>query len=553
MSYIMVNVQGADREVHQQMHGADADRLIAALSADPETVAELELAVGRFVSRSAAEHRRETAPGSADDQLPPRAIPDFIYWEPGPNHVPYDAGILFIDLIGRVAAAESSYSALSRRGKVQWHDGDSAGCELGYVLADDWLLLKRIDSFACASARRRAERNAAGRHDDRKVLYDACPEFLAAAVFRCQDEIRAADDEALHGLVREIHVRWLMTPRDDLAGASPRDRLINERHEHLEDDLQCQQTRWSRVGSSPPGIPRDSSAYRYAGFGRHEIVLYHELVRELAIDCAERVRDCPLTAADVPGEVDRLSMRLQQWLHDPQPEELIGKTPAAVIDRERRRLPECVSGEAAMIDCDCPICQMMADGSLGPTFWGLDGSHLDDDFAFSFHQSYDEWKAEQAEWDFLADQWETARQRDAAFVDGRSELDEYLNVDAEQARIWQSSYSNREATAELTASQALPLLLFGIGAHLAEIGLDLGDSSREARALREDFARLRQAIDDTCGWLVRSAGSRFADTLDQMISEHPALAAKGDDLTRQIEHLVERCGELFDTSDDGAP
>ena len=40
--------------------------------------------------------------------------------------------------------------------------------------------------------------------------------------------------------------------------------------------------------------------------------------------------------------------------------------------------------ETHEIDCDCPICNMMADGTFGPAFAGIDSHHLelDDEFAF---------------------------------------------------------------------------------------------------------------------------------------------------------------------------
>jgi len=59
---------------------------------------------------------------------------------------------------------------------------------------------------------------------------------------------------------------------------------------------------------------------------------------------------------------------LEAWLDTPDPE-LDGRTPRSIITHERARLPEAMSGHDAVIDPDCPCCQMMAEMS-GPGFWG---------------------------------------------------------------------------------------------------------------------------------------------------------------------------------------
>lgn len=44
------------------------------------------------------------------------------------------------------------------------------------------------------------------------------------------------------------------------------------------------------------------------------------------------------------------------------------------------------------------MCQMFGDETsplgMGVGFWHLDGSHMDDDFAFSFYRTREEWEAE---------------------------------------------------------------------------------------------------------------------------------------------------------------
>lgn len=57
-----------------------------------------------------------------------------------------------------------------------------------------------------------------------------------------------------------------------------------------------------------------------------------------------------------------------------------------------------MTGHEAVIDYDCPLCAMQAD-LPGPVFWLLDGCNMDDDFAFSFHCTPEEWEVEQREYE----------------------------------------------------------------------------------------------------------------------------------------------------------
>jgi len=62
---------------------------------------------------------------------------------------------------------------------------------------------------------------------------------------------------------------------------------------------------------------------------------------------------------------------------------------------------------------------MMADEEqFGPMFWGLDGCNMDDDFAFSFHRTRDEWEEERRKWEEFNlefDERERKRRRDDPF------------------------------------------------------------------------------------------------------------------------------------------
>jgi hypothetical protein len=87
--------------------------------------------------------------------------------------------------------------------------------------------------------------------------------------------------------------------------------------------------------------------------------------------------------------------------------EYMGRTPAAIIDRARRRVPEAMSAHEVLHD-DCAICQAMAEDEdmFGSGFWGLDGCNMDDEFVFSFHPTREEWDEEQREREEWNRKWE---------------------------------------------------------------------------------------------------------------------------------------------------
>ena len=102
-------------------------------------------------------------------------------------------------------------------------------------------------------------------------------------------------------------------------------------------------------------------------------LMYYDLVRHLlpkvgtAWPSRRRTRArAALFQPDVSCEelIGRLRP-LQEGLFD-VPCEDSAVTPGKLIALERERIPYTVSGEEAMVDPDCPCCQMMADPEFGP-------------------------------------------------------------------------------------------------------------------------------------------------------------------------------------------
>jgi hypothetical protein len=373
MSEIRINILDANRAVNGTLHGSIADAVLAGLAAEPETIEELEDAMVRFAKP--ADNKRHLA-GFFD----------------GVNEEPWDAGIVFVNLAARVFAAESSYSILMPEGEVQFHNGrELTEVWLPYRVPPDWLFFDSMDEYNALADQRRARRAAVPPIDARPVLYGTIADFVA-------NECRAARESNKEYPVAEIHAKWLMVPRIQLGGQAPREILLMKR-EHIDWDMQSREVQWSRLKEPAPCLNKGSYAYRFAGFGTHEIVIYYDLVRMLITDCWQRMSD--EKGISIPDEIARLEQVKAEWLDSPGPE-YGGKSPSSLIEYERIRLPWVSSDEDSPFEDDCPCCQAMAKESLGPGFWHLDGCNMDDGFAFSFCCTQEEWEEEARRMDEIA-------------------------------------------------------------------------------------------------------------------------------------------------------
>jgi hypothetical protein len=376
----------------------------------------------------------------------------------GQNTEPYDAGLVVIDLVARLVVVDSSYSAPGKSGTIFYHNGRcGTNKALRYHLADDWLFLRDGDNWRHIAEERRQERTARPRPDARKVFYGKpMLEFVARECFaafarrdeiavavreqwaqdardRLGDESNFAPDEIdaaelnldetapmtwpgqvhhvspFYDALKQIHATWLLTRRDDLGGACPRD-VAFQRRGHLASDLQDRCEQWSLMDQCPRGLDESCDAFMHGGFGTHELVEYYHLVRELLWSSWERLTELAqppnetltqgwyLVGDFLTTEIPRLERVREAWLDAPDPE-MHGRTPRSIIARERARLPEVVSARDAMIDPDCPTCQMLAE-MPGPMFWHLDGCSMDDDFAFDIYRHTREaWEEERRSWD----------------------------------------------------------------------------------------------------------------------------------------------------------
>jgi hypothetical protein len=267
---------------------------------------------------------------------------------------------------------------------------------LWFQLSSEWEISEDADHWSSVVAAARARRQTPGPQDVRKILYDRAIEYLLAESLSAAAAVRhlPAAELSFHAvrLTRDVHARWLTTPREDLHGRSPRDILL-EKREFIDFDLRSRCDQWRLTGKCPPGLARSSTAYQHAGFGTHEIVMYYRMIRMLLGAFWQQAGR--REAMDPDRELARLERERDAWLVRPCQTIDQHWSPATMIHRERARLPLAVFGRSDAGDCDCALCRLADDS--GPVFVQLDGSELDDAFAFSFHATYAQWQAEREE------------------------------------------------------------------------------------------------------------------------------------------------------------
>lgn len=397
MSEVKLNLIDSTRVLQGEIHGSVADSCVAALSAEPETIAELEAALtryrrsldgrGHFASFRSQDYRANSSPELDTER--------------------WDAGIVVIDLAARIVASESSYSQPGPEGQVSYHDGHSATeISVLYRVPENWLFVNSVDAYQWSRERRLRERAANPSFDARPVLFGRpLLEFIVNAYQSLPAENRAlfsldhsatTEDEKMQSALRKeistIHARWLLTPRSDLRNQSPRDVLL-AKQDFIDFDLHTRSLQWSLQNEGPPCLSVDSFAYRLAGFGTHEWVVYYDLVR-LVISS---LGSSDPGSGQVLEHLARLEQIKTEWLESPQAD-FDGHIPAILIDNERKRLPQALLPHDMIIDDDCPVCRAFGDETsplgMGVGFWHLDDSQMDDDFAFSHYKTREEWEAE---------------------------------------------------------------------------------------------------------------------------------------------------------------
>lgn len=373
MSELTFNIIDNSRTVSGYAHGSFVPTLLAALAAEPETIAELESACERFRDENAIYN-------------------PFAWFYDGPDDEPYDAGIIYVDLAARLIGCDSSIGLVAHEGTVDLKTSDGNQFPLQYAIPPDWTIKDSVLDFRRRADELRSRRASNPRTEVRPVLYgDPLYEFILSECGSC----RGLDD---YDLIVDVHARWLMTARSDLAGQTPREALLDG-HEFVQRDLHSRELQWSFTGFCPPPLDVDSQAYRLARFGANEIFVYHDFVRYL------------VTAAFAEEKIDIEDLRAvaADWMTSPNPE-YSGRVPNDICESDRRRINLTANTSEFLVDEDCEICQMMAAEFDTPMFWGLDGSSMEfDRFEFSLTSTREEWEEDQRRFESFSREFEERR------------------------------------------------------------------------------------------------------------------------------------------------
>lgn len=554
MSDVRLVIRDASRSITGTCELGFADAVVAALSDEPETIEEMDAALARFRLPGKATFFRGFAEGDRDE--------------------PHDSGVVIVDVTARLAAygvpGVPEFELLSAA-CIPYRDGTAdTDVLVRFHLPDDCLILRDVAGWRELAEHRRRERAAYVPIEFRPVVYGRpLVEFIAAECFKVPlvplpenpleeqgNKRNFAPDHPDLALVRDVHARWLTTPRQNLCGAAPRDVMLHNKKTigwNLEDRSQ----QWSEMRGCPPGLGVETHAYRFSGFGTHECVVYYEMVRMLVWACRDHVREqaadqvakpAYLSIGDfIAAEVPILEKLRDEYLATPEPE-YSGRTPRDVIENERRRIPEGGPAHEHIVDHDCPLCQMMAD-MPGPMFWWLDGCNMDDDFAFSFHRTREEYDEEKQKWADFDRKYEETRAEEKRLGVEQPPGGGYASPDY----VWERSFVAKEG-ADFPAMR-----LFAVGSRLAELVYDLKYLT-EARnlidQLSRNFGNLREVTqsDEFGEALVEPVVTKFCETLDAVAASRSDLAAKCESLESDLKRFWETPSEVDpESGGDGNP
>ncbi|HYV37657.1 MAG TPA: hypothetical protein VE988_18355, partial [Gemmataceae bacterium] len=141
----------------------------------------------------------------------------------------------------------------------------------------------------------------------------------------------------------------------------------------------------------------------------------------------------------------------------------------------------------------------------------------------SFYRTREEWDEEQRrfeEWSRKFD--EEQRERKAVKPDV----------------VWQRSYVNTEALGD-----SPQMVLFALGAHLAELTQDLKDAAADQGLIDElnrVFGNLSDVVQQSKPDLIEPVARRLCDSLALIGENHAELAVKCDDLEQQLDAFVRK-------------
>jgi hypothetical protein len=558
MSEVKLVIRDVNEDRSGIVHGSVADCVIAALSADPVSITELDAAVDRFTLES-----------------PVRG--HFPHFRHRLDTEPWDAGLVVIDLAARLVVIDSTYSTPRKQGIVtrcNVANIEGGQVHLRYRMSDEWMFLSEATNWQGIARIRRQQQADQPEIDLHEIFYgEPMLRFIINGCrkqFAHRDEIAKQvrlewierrrrwnvrfatetqpDPESLtmhdlaheedptediehriyYGTIRDIHADWLMTPCPELNDQLPRAVMLRDR-DRLSGDMSDREDQWSILERCPPGISPESHAFQFSGFNTNEIVMYYDYVREVAWSCWDRLRTmsddelkslaAPQTAMEefTRAEVKRLREVGDDWLDAPWDEDPM-RTPRGIINLERRRQPN--GGQFHPIDPDCSCCQELA-AMPGIGFWHMDGCNMDDLFAFGYHyDTIEEWEKNQEDYRELSDQmdeeWKLAKEWNLPpqFSEPSAEFDD----------VWRMVV--KEADGEIPLGQRLNRVGHEAISVIVQFRIAAKHDSDFAvepyiETLQIEFAQLQQACDKSTNQKlspdVEPNVTRLLDSVDELI------------------------------------
>ena len=198
-------------------------------------------------------------------------------------------------------------------------------------------------------------------------------------------------------------------------------------------------------------------------------------------------------------------------------------------------MPLYSTGAAHIVDCDCPICDMMASGIFGPGFCHYDGHALevDDDFAFSMLDTREQWEEQQRE---------DAKRRAEIEADIARRKEAGITAEEEFQSVWNSTYLADDGIPGDTGGHLGTAFLVAelVGA-LQQEGADQADVD----VLNNAFRTYRTAESPQA---VQSAADAFKQTLNELADRHEYLVSRSADLQSRIDEQL-RAPALNDDDD----
>jgi hypothetical protein len=377
----------------------------------------------------------------------------------------------------------------------------------------------RVDSPTIPDARRDILWGEAWRASLARQMF----EVVGSDAWRAADADR--NERGLYKMTVAVHRDWLMTPRDDLDGRMPRECLHDGRN-WIDSLIDVRRFGGMNDQMSVP-LSDETTSYARSPMGIVEVVTYFDGTRALIEKGWEWIAD-NRGRVDVGEGIDELIEVLasyqRTWLESVGDEP---ESPADCILSERQRIPLVSNEGSHIIDCECPICLTMSGGGFGPSFVMFDGHHLDldDDFAFSLCDDFEDWKDQQADFRGFSDSLDSDVNEPTAMLASSTSLDGFESV-------WKNSYVNWEMMRGTPMEQmALSFLLADMVGTLQD-----ADQSSDIKKLNDAFAVYRtQFIADKA-----RATFRFKSVLDELAERHVSLVTRTADFQSKLDELCRR-------------